>query len=158
MNIKVFNVKPANDEDIDSFEKESGFALPDELKCFFLKFNGAEPEVNVFEINRGNASGVNEFLDISRIIEERSYIYEVGENVFPIAVAEGGNYVVVRFEESKQSILFWDHESPLSMVKLADSVYEFLSLLSPFDPSSVELREGQVEFAWIDPEFLKQNQ
>lgn len=158
MNIKLFNVKPVSDEDLSSFEKESGFTLPDELKCFFLKFNGAEPEVNVFEINRGNASGVNEFLEISQIIEERSYIYEVDECVLPIAIAEGGNYIVVRLEGDKQSILFWDHESPSSMVKLADNVYDFLNLLSPFDPDSVELGEEQVEFAWIDPDFLKQNQ
>jgi len=41
------------------------------------------------------------------------------------------------------------------MIKLASSVFEFLESLTPFDLDSVELKDGQVESAWIDPDFLK---
>jgi hypothetical protein len=92
--------------------------------------------------------------DISKILEERKYLDHIGGEVFPIAIAEGGNYVVIDLDQ-KQSVCFWDHEDPKNMTKLADSIYEFLDNLMPFDPDSVELKNGQVESAWIDPDFLK---
>ena len=91
------------------------------------------------------------------MVEERKYLDDVGEKVYPIAWAEGGNYVIVDSEKNA-AVFFWDHEEPQNHTSLGDDVYEFLSNLEPFDPDSVELKEGQVESAWIDPEFLKDHQ
>jgi len=51
--------------------------------------------------------------------------------------------------------VFWDHELPDKLTKLAGSFAAFLELLEPFDPDSIQLKHGQVERVWIDPEFLK---
>ena len=64
--------------------------------------------------------------------------------------------MIVCLENNNQSIWFWDHEIPYPMIKLADNIFDFLESLSPYDTDSVELHEGQVESAWIDPDFLKE--
>lgn len=140
--------------EIDYFVQSTGIIVPEKFKKYLQEFNGAQPETNVFSIDEKNESGVNKLIPISQMIEEQKYLDNVGESVFPIAWAEGGNYVVVDFDKNA-SIYFWDHEEPENQTVLGSDVYDFLSKLKPFDPDSVELKEGQVESAWIDPDFLK---
>jgi hypothetical protein len=136
--------------EIDYFVQGSGVIVPEKFKKYLQEFNGAQPRANVFSIDEKNESGVNKLIPVSQMIEEQKYL----ENVFPIAWLEGGNYVVVDFDKNA-SIYFWDHEEPENPTLLGSDVYDFLSKLKPFDPDSVELKEGQVESAWIDPDFLK---
>lgn len=60
-----------------------------------------------------------------------------------------GNYFVLLNE----AVCFWDHETDENEV-LSDSIDDFVSRCSA--PEEVELEPGQVESAWIDPEFAKQ--
>ena len=66
-----------------------------------------------------------------------------------IAVDDCGNY----FVNVQDRIYFWDHELG-EREFLAKSLEEFL--LGCVAPTEVELLPGQVESAWIDPEFAKQ--
>lgn len=156
MKINFIKTNSASTKDIESFEKESKLKLPNELIEFFKKYNGAKPESNIFKIGKNNDSGVNKFIEILSIFDEKKLIENLGTHKFPIAIAEGGNYVIVCLENNNQSIWFWDHEIPYPMIKLADNIFDFLESLSPYDTDSVELHEGQVESAWIDPDFLKE--
>jgi hypothetical protein len=68
-------------------------------------------------------------------------------NVF--AEDDCGNYFVLLNE----AVYFWDHETGENEI-LSGSVNDFVSGCS--FPEEVELELGQVESAWIDPEFAKQ--
>jgi len=154
MNIKFSKPKAIEQKDIEAFSHDFGYLLSDDLINFFLEFNGSKPESNFFIISENNESRVNELIPISSILEECKYLDQVGKGVFPIAIAEGGNYVVVDLDQ-KQSVYFWDHEKPKNMTKLANNIYDFLDHLMPFDLNSVELKNEQIESVWIDPDFLK---
>lgn len=54
------------------------------------------------------------------------------------------------------AIFFWDHEIEGGIYKLADSFDAFLDMIEPFDALAIKPAPGQVESAWIDPDFLKQ--
>ncbi|MCU4676572.1 SMI1/KNR4 family protein [Catenovulum sp. 2E275] len=66
-----------------------------------------------------------------------------------LAEDDCGNYFVLLNE----AVCFWDHETGESKI-LSGSVNDFVSRCS--SPKEVELEPGQVESAWIDPEFAKQ--
>lgn len=154
MNIKFSKPKAIEQKDMIAFSQAIGCTLSGEVERFFLELNGSKPETNIFTVNEDNESGVNELIPVSKVLDERKYLDYVGGEVFPIAIAEGGNYVVIDFDKG-QSVWFWDHEDPRNMTRLASSIYEFLDNLMPFDSESVELKDGQVESAWIDPDFFK---
>ena len=101
-----------------------------------------------------NESGVNGFIPISLVMVERNKIENIPENAYPVAWAEGGNYVLVD-ERRNGEVYFWDHEQPETILKIADSFGGFLSMLKPFDIRTVELKPGQVKSVRINPEFLK---
>jgi hypothetical protein len=52
-------------------------------------------------------------------------------------------------------VYFWDHEVLDDPVELAPNFDAFLDLLVPFDSSAIQLKPGQVNRVWIDPDFLK---
>lgn len=56
-------------------------------------------------------------------------------------------------ENDKKEICFWDHETDELLV-IAETWDAFHS--GCVEPKSVELEEGQVISAWIDPEFARQ--
>tara|TARA_B100001063_G_scaffold246635_1_gene286680 strand:- start:2371 stop:2700 length:330 start_codon:yes stop_codon:yes gene_type:complete len=66
-----------------------------------------------------------------------------------LAEDDCGNYFVLLNE----AVCFWDHETGENHF-LSGSVNDFVSRCSA--PEEVELELGQVESAWIDPEFAKQ--
>ena len=51
MKIKLSNIKVVAEGDIALFEKNSGLELPKSYKSFLLKFNGAVPSTNNFNID-----------------------------------------------------------------------------------------------------------
>ncbi|WDE09010.1 SMI1/KNR4 family protein [Thalassomonas viridans] len=153
MNVKLQKIKKLSDADITLFEKKIGFELPFSFRNFLLKFNGAEPETNIFNIESANDSGVNGFIPLNEILKEAKNLDCIDKTILPIAWAEGGNYVVLDTRDG--IVYFWDHEVPSEEHKLANDIDLFLNNLKPFDPESIELKEGQVESAWIDPNFLK---
>jgi hypothetical protein len=154
MKIKFKRGRTALDADIRCFEIELGFGVSDSFKAFVAEFDGCEPETNIFKISEDNDSGVNRFIPIKEIGKERKNIENLPIWAYPVAWAEGGNYVYIDQGENG-AVFFWDHEDPENVFKLAENFESFLSVLKPFDASSIELKPRQVKSSWIDPDFLK---
>jgi hypothetical protein len=134
-----------------------GSNLPKDYLDFVTKHNGGEPQANTFPIDRnGNESGVSEFIALENVPEELELGgFNVLPGFLPFAFAEGGNYVCI--EITTGNVFFWDHELEPDrggLVKLAEAIPPFLELLTPFDPSTIKLKPGQVKSAWIDPNLL----
>jgi hypothetical protein len=153
MKVKLLKGRPALPADIRLLENEIGSSLPAVFLEFLKSNDGAEPETNGFKVAMKNESGVNGFIPVREIPSERANIENLPSTAFPIAWAEGGNYVCI--DAASGVVYFWDHEQPSLPVPLAQDFADFLNLLEAFDPSSVKLKPGQVKSAWIDPDFLK---
>lgn len=154
MKIRLNNGTGASQDTISELESSLGFAISKAIKQFLRAHNGAEPEGNCFKVGDKNASGVNEFIPTDQILQERSRIENIPKKAYPIAWAEGGNFVIVD-EGHKGAVYYWDHELPKDLVKIAPDFNAFLDLLNPFDIKSVTLKPGQVRSVWVDPEFRK---
>ena len=154
MQIKIERTIPISVGQIEEVESLLNTNFDEDYKSFLLQHNGGIPEVNIFDISDKNQSGVNSFIPLSELVSENSKVLDTPSWAIPIAWAEGGNYVMLSLKGDGQ-VIFWDHELPEEITTLADSFAEFILSLKPFDINSVELKEGQVKKAWIDPDFLK---
>jgi hypothetical protein len=153
MKLKLANGRRALPSDIATLETILGGPPSPDFIDFVRENDGAEPETNIFRIDAGNESGVTGFIPMCKIVEEMRHIENLPEKSFPIAWAEGGNYVLIN--QAGGAVFFWDHERPDMLIRLGDSFLAFLELLKPFDVSSIKLKPDQVKRAWIDPDFLK---
>jgi len=157
MTLKLTKGRIASQNDIIALEHRIGEPLVPEILEFVAQNDGAEPETNIFKVGTANESGVNSFIPIREIISEMRRVENLPDRAYPIAWAEGGNYVFVN-QADDGAVYFWDHEQPCSLVKLANGFRSFLELLVPFDVSSIKLKPGQVKKVWIDSAFLKEFQ
>jgi hypothetical protein len=154
MKIKLKDRTSASEEALRKLELELGFRLSESFKKFARQNDGAEPEINIFKVNDKTDGGVNRFIPISEICNERQWIENLPPKGYPVAWAEGGNYVFI--DEGKGGeVYFWDHELPEEITKIGETFEVFLSTLEPFDVKSIKLKPGQVKRVWVDPEFLK---
>lgn len=145
-------------EQISALEASLGTKFTSEYLGFIKEYNGAVPEANVFRVSDQNSSGVNGFIPLEKIAYEIQFLDgEVSPDFFPIAYAEGGNYVCLPIAAGRGGVYFLDHEIPgvAALTKLAGSLGGFLDQLQPLDRTEVKLKPGQVKKAWIDPSFLK---
>lgn len=154
MKIRLNKGKKATNEVCLALQVALGCELSDSFKKFLRSNDGAEPENNIFKIADKNESGVNQFIPAAEILRERERIENIPAKAYPVAWAEGGNYVFVD-EGENGAVFFWDHEVPKNIIQIAPSFEAFLNLLEPFDLKKIELKPGQVKKVWIDPEFLK---
>ncbi len=154
MKVKLKNGKQGLEEATLALEGVLGCRVCNSFRSFLQTQDGAQPETNVFRISASNDSGVNRFIPVAEIGRERSRIENLPRTAYPIAWAEGGNYVFIN-EDRNGAVFFWDHELPEETIELAGSFGDFLDLLQPFDISAIELKPGQVKRVWVDPEFLK---
>ena len=154
MKIELSNGRPASRNDIAEFEEKLGESLLPDFLVFVQQNDGSEPETNIFKIGTTNESGVNGFIPIREIVGEMQKIDNLPARSFPIAWAEGGNYVFIN-QALSGAVFFWDHELPDNLIRLSDSFLSFLESLEPFDIRAIKLKPGQVKKAWIDPDFLK---
>lgn len=116
MTIKLENGTPASDEEIHGLESALGFTLSGSFRAFLKSQNGAEPENNLF---RGNDNvGLNGFIPLAEIMEDRGYIENIPKRAYPIAWSACGNYVFID-EDRNGAVFFWDHEDPENIVELA---------------------------------------
>lgn len=153
MKIKLTKGRPASQNDIAALERKLGESLPSEFLAFVAQSDGAEPETNIFKIGTTNESGVTAFIPVKEIGNEMPRIENLPDKSFPVAWAEGGNYIFIN-QTDGGAVFFWDHEQPESIVRLASGFRSFLELLEPFDVTTIKLKPGQVKKAWIDPDFL----
>jgi hypothetical protein len=153
MKVKLQGGKAASEKSILALETGLGCKLSDSFRVFVRVHDGAKPETNIFKINDKNECGVNRFIPADEILKERSNIENIPPKAFPVALAEGGNYVFVD-EANRGAVYFWDHETT-EITELAPTFEGFLDILRPFDVATVKLKPGQIKKAWIDPDFLK---
>jgi hypothetical protein len=155
MKVKLKNGRRASEEAIVALETVLGRTVSHSFRIFVQTYDGAEPETNTFRISEDNDSGVNEFIPTSKILNERAYVRGIPTGAYPVAWAEGGNYVFVD-EGQSGAVYYWDHElTDGPVTRLASDFDTFLNLLEPFDIRTIKLKPDQVEKVWIDPEFLK---
>ena len=150
MKINLKNGKSASKIDVELLQEKVGGELDKELLVFLSKYDGAEPESNKFMVGETNDSGVNEFFPVKRIISEMKHIENLPKHAFPIAWAEGGNYVFVDLSR-EGAVFFWDHEQPDIEYSLAKKFCGFLETMEPFDLNSIKLMPGQVLEVWKAP-------
>lgn len=149
---------PATEPELDRLRRAIGSEPPSDYVAFLSLRNGCRVEANVFRVDKANDSGVNTFLDIARILDEKASLGgQLSVQSWPVADAEGGNYVCLRQEETGAwCVVFWDHE--LEQETALNSTFSaFLESLEGCDPASVELKPGQVISAWIDPSLLTED-
>jgi hypothetical protein len=146
---------PCSSAELRALEIETGHLLPQDFVDFLSLRNGGRLESNLFNISTGNESGVNEYLNVARIIDRKGVLRDrLSPSTWPIAEAEGGNYVCLRWDAPDSwCVVFWDHESEDEAV-LSESFSEFRDSLQKFDPRTVKLQPGQVVSAWIDPSLM----
>lgn len=174
MSVRITKSGPTVSESaINTLELTLEHSLPPQYREFLLEFNGGEPETNVFPVDELGEGGVIEFFGIREgsvpgdIAFERSRMAgRVPSGLLPIAEAEGGNLVCVSLQgQDRGTVYFWDHEEEAdedvestycNLHVIGSSFRDFWNSLRKFDPSQVELKEGQVEEAWIDPDLLRQ--
>lgn len=154
MKVKLTQGRRAKPEDVAKLQQAIGLSISAEYLEFVGENDGAEPESNSFKTGEAHTNGVNQFIPVKEILSEMKYMNHLPPHSFPVAQAEGGNYVFLNQAEGG-AVYFWDHELPENSVKIAGSFAQFLDLLEPFDIDSVELKPGQVISVWIDPDFLK---
>ncbi len=157
MRVKLQNGHPASEEAMNALEIALGCRLSDSFRTFLRTYDGAKPETNVFRINERNESGVNRFIPVREIAKARTQIENIPSKAYPVAWAEGGNYIFVD-EDKDGAVFFWDHELPDEPTNLAADFGSFLELLEPFDVGRIQLKPGQVRKVWVDPEFRKKIQ
>ena len=155
MTVSLKRGAPARADEIRRLESEFGMPISESFRRFLSRNNGAKPQDNVFTISKGNSSGVDRFIPVKKILAERENIENIPSKAYPIAWAEGGNYVFID-EGRRGAVFFWDHERPEDIAKLSRDFGEFLASLEPFDTRSVELDPKDVESVWVDPSLLKQ--
>jgi hypothetical protein len=125
MKMKLRNGKPASDEATLPLEVALGCRLSDSFRAFLGANDGAKPKTNVFRISDNDESGVNGFTPVSEIQKARACIENIPRRAYPIAWAEGGNYVFID-EGRNGAVFFWDHEVPNEPTELATDFGSFL--------------------------------
>jgi hypothetical protein len=147
--------------DVAAVEIAIGTKFPSDYVDFIQGNNGAYFSDNVFDIPGGNHSGISQVIPFDKVLYEKSLIDQTGDfGYFPVAYAEGGNYVCLATRGSEVGkIYFCDHEvaGKEAFLLLAQSLTEFLDSLKPFSPADIEPTQEQKEKGrvWIDPDFLK---
>lgn len=153
MTVQLKNGKPAPKETIVAIEAVVG-PLSESVRRFLAYHDGAEPESNTFRVSDNCDSGVRRFIPASEVLRQCRYIDGLPSRAYPLAEDDCGNFVVVD-EDRSGAVFFWDHEVLDDPVKLAPNFDAFLDLLVPYDPSTIQVKPGQVKRVWVDPDFLK---
>ena len=155
MKIRLKDGKSASKKDVKKWEAALGCPLSESFRRFVSENDGSKPQSNRFPVGKDNGAGVDRFIPVSDILEERQYIDDIPNHAYPIAEASCGNYVLLDEGKGGQ-VYFWDHELPNdNIIKLADNFDEFLSMLEPFDINSIKLMPGQVKEVRVNTELLK---
>jgi hypothetical protein len=137
--------------------------LPADFKNFLTDSNGGKPETNEFYVPALKlSSGVNHFLSAEEILAKKESMKErFLDEAWPIAYAEGGNYVCL-VSGKNAGVYYWEHENEAeegfpatvkNMSKVADTFSDFFNSLRKFDITKIKLKSGQVTKVWVDPDF-----
>ncbi|SEU13409.1 SMI1/KNR4 family protein [Pseudomonas graminis] len=151
MNIEIKSVEPYSDFELSELERYSGVSVDDEIRKFFNEYNGARFSPSGLQGDVREDVGVSEFLSIAQIlIEVQQFRFRSG--YIPIALAEGGNYVVI--DLVSKAVLFLDHEVEDGYREIAADVDDFVKRLIPNAEIQDDFSGMKVKSVWIDPVFL----
>jgi hypothetical protein len=131
--------------DIEKFEAEVKFILPQRYKEHLLKFNGGYCEPNIFEIIEDGTmttSSISWFYAIQEATEGSSLMTVIRtlkidhkrmpSHIFPIAYDEVGNEICISGGENDLGVIyFWDHEKEVDYSVEDDSNYNNLYFIAP---------------------------
>lgn len=137
MTVSLEHGKPASEDAIRKAEKGLGIEISMPFRRFLARQNGAKPENNSFRFSKTGSCRVNRFIPVAKIAAERENIENIPRSAYPIAWAEGGNYIFID-EGKKGAVYFWDHELPDNVARLAPQFDEFLDGLEPHRPAPVD--------------------
>ena len=139
------NIKPygkAADAEIEAFENQVKFTLPQDYKQFLMEYNGGSV-LGIFHVNTLNEDislhvlfglGIDEELDL------RSWFSEYKDDMLPYTVIIGGDMgaglIVLLNSPKKQGVYYWDHSyyfkessDERNIYKIANSFQEFVDNL-----------------------------
>ena len=131
-----------SEAEINEFEKEFQFVMPNMIKNHYLMYNGGYPEKSVYNAENGERYVVNYFYSING--EEGNNLNETmlilkDENVFPqwlipLADDEGGNLFCYSLKKNDEgAIYYYNHEfdygdNPENHITLiSTSIIEFIT-------------------------------
>ena len=118
MKIELNKGKFASEAELEKLEAELGCPLSKSFRTFLSRNDGAVAATNIFKVNDKTEGGVNKFIPVRDIAKERRYIENFPSKAYPVALAEGGNYVFID-EGSSGQVFFWDHADECGLL-LAD--------------------------------------
>jgi hypothetical protein len=134
MSVKMISIeeKPIAEKDIDQFERAIGIVFPATYRQFLKEFNVANPERNVINSN-GVTVSISEFFGKSDtkiydiVSMHEAYNVRMPDDVFPIAVAGGGNMFCL--QDKTGAVFLWDHEEEAGEDEIPS--YDNMTLLTP---------------------------
>lgn len=151
MSIEINSVEPYSDFELSELEVYSGVSVSDEVRAFFNKYSGAQFSPSGLQGDVREDVGISGFLSVAQIlIEVRQFKFRSG--YIPIALAEGGNHVVI--DLVRKDVLFLDHEVEDGYRKVAPDVDDFVKRLIPNTEIQDDFSGMKVKSVWIDPAFL----
>lgn len=146
MNINGFG--KVTEDEINTFEKEFDFPIPEDYRNFLKDYNGGTPmesenrialegakEGMVLDVLFGIGNSIEEDFRISTWIEE--FTGEIPKTVLPIGTDVGGGIILLSSSEKKKGVYFWDFEFCLKssneyqcLYKVADTFTEFIGKIN----------------------------
>lgn len=128
-------IKQLKDSDsIESFEKEYGINLPEELKGYIIQYNGGSPNLDVLKTAKGKEVQIKLLLsynkdDIETIYKCINYFKDNYNNqLLPFASEDSGDYFCINIKTKE--VILWHHEGDVietvssSLEEFFDNLYE----------------------------------
>ncbi len=114
----LYEKKLKNPQSISEVETIFGIKFPQDYKKIVLEHNAATPSPNTIDTKRETGKAFGEILNFNLDAKENIIsLYEelkskIPNNVFPIAIDPGGNFLCFDYRESEDNpkVLRWDHE------------------------------------------------
>jgi hypothetical protein len=169
MEISIKGNGGASESEIEAGERRMGSAYPPEFREFLMKYNGGEPESNVFDIPGGRTRGsVRAFYGMfggsgtyDLFAEQRLLKGRLPQGVIIVAEDSCGNGICLSLRKQDfGNVFFWDHEMEsktdveAALLRVAPTFADFLSILRRFDPKSVASAD-RPKILRMNPEFAK---
>lgn len=138
-----------SEKEITDREREIGRRLPEDYRAFLLRSNGAEPELNKFDVPPNNSSSVREFYSLDQQREEKKALSGyLPDNSWPVAYDGCGNIISLTWNDGSWWVTFWDHELEREIL-ISNSFSGFMDMLSPFDIRASQFDNAQVIYVEV---------
>ena len=136
------------------FVASTGLRAPREYLDFIAIHDGGEVSRNIIELSDGRLISIESFIPFRTIHGElQKWQDRLPPGCFPIAWVRGDNLLLLEDQARGGRVLYLDHECSGLPSYVAGGFNEFLELMRPFDPSTVQLQPGQVISVWKHPGF-----